>query len=81
MTTRIVQFAGAPPDDDKWEAYNLSEGMLRQVLALVAGGRVRIPDVGGAATYIVNKDWRGYTMHQIRFVGDERRKRGVRDWR
>ena len=42
---------------------------------LEADGQVQLPDVDGLPTFIINKEWRTYSMYRLR---DGNRKRGVR---
>ena len=76
MTKRqVVQVQQFPWGPNDWGTLELSDDLLRQILTLATGCKIRIPDVAGLPTFIINKEWRGFSMHRLREGGG---KRGVR---
>ena len=72
---QLVQIHRPPWGDNDWDTLDLSEQLLYMIINLEADGQVQLPDVDGLPTFIINKEWRTYSMYRLR---DGNRKRGVR---
>ena len=72
---KLIQYTKAPPYEDEWVNYDLPADLEAKVLNMAPGEVLRIPDVGGLPTFILNQPWRTYDMYQKRQGGG---KRGVR---
>ena len=71
---RVVQYT-KHFDPDEWKTMALTEDLHARALALAPGEHLNIGSVRGLPTMILNKPWRGYSMHQQRIGGG---KSGVR---